>query len=342
MKYHKKILKLIKRALEERFYILKISDVLGYAVGFREKNGKRTDEPVLIIYVKRGRKDKAPNDFPLHQRIPKQIKLKLKDDTIMWIGVDLIEESYKTELCQTSTATSSSTKIFIGDSIGSGMYDETGTIGWIARRRTQNNEPVICTNFHVLFPRKSNYDLTKIAQLYKYKENNKLNIISPGKMDEGIHTNNDVGFIFMAKRTKILDLAIIRLKNPNWIGKVPRIRYLGPIGKARIYREDELDSANPTEVLIRGWRPNNKGKYIKRGNITELWATRKFLFPDGRMVRLLGLIVTDIKVENGDSGALLFDLNRRPMGMLVGRSQDRSYFMHIGNIMNYMGLKDFN
>ena len=63
---------LLRRAIEERKYLLDIRDVLGYGVGYREKEGQRTREPALVIYVRPGRKAKEPQDFPRHQRIPKR------------------------------------------------------------------------------------------------------------------------------------------------------------------------------------------------------------------------------------------------------------------------------
>src|SRR5262245_51438921 len=77
-------LRLLRKALKQRSYILKISDVLGYGVGFREKKGEWTDEPALIVYVRPGRKAKEYKDLPPHQRIPSRIRLQIGKKTV-WL-----------------------------------------------------------------------------------------------------------------------------------------------------------------------------------------------------------------------------------------------------------------
>jgi hypothetical protein len=108
----KRLLRLIRRAIDERSYLLNISDVLGYSVGFREKNGKRTDEPVLVVYVRKGRKGKKPDDFPHHQRIPRKIRLNVDNKTV-WLGIDLIESEVG-KLCGTASDPGVITQILPG------------------------------------------------------------------------------------------------------------------------------------------------------------------------------------------------------------------------------------
>lgn len=330
----KKRLVLIQRALKERSYLLRISDVLGYAVGFREKGGDRTDEPVLVVYVKKGRKENESDDFPRHQRIPRRIKLTVEGGTT-WVGVDLIESEVG-QVLETTPSMDGSKTIISGLSVGNRFSaTNTGTIGWIARLKT-TGQPVICCNFHIFLRfSESAYEKNGIRLIYRHTDTNPEYITSPSRQDGGDINQDMIGNVLAGERTPELDIAIAGIENDKKVNSY--LKLIGPLETVRSLKEDELDPSHPIGVSISG-----RSSGLKHGNILEYPAVYSFVFPDlPNGLMMTDLIVTSIPTQAGDSGALLVDEGRHPMGMLIGRAGRRSFFMHIRNIMNNMNLKEF-
>jgi hypothetical protein len=322
-KQRQRLLRLIVRAFKKRTDILKISGVLGYSVGFREKAGKVTDEPALVVYVRKGRKKKKASDFPRRQRIPQKIRMWAGKKTI-WIRIDLIETG-KGKLHNAGS-------IISGNSVANcESADNTGTIGWIARRRV-NDEPVFCSNFHV-FLRKPAYAGSNLEKEFHHDPNHPERIISPGGMDGGIWPNDAMGSVVHGKRNQLVDAAIAAADKPELVAKF--IKFIGAMAAARRLQAHELDPQNPIAVSLSG-----RTSQLLAGKIREYPASHEFAYPD-RAVMLFDLIAADLPTQGGDSGALLVDASLHPMGMLVGRAGNRAFFMHIGNIMSEMKLKEF-
>ncbi len=322
-KQRQRLLRLIVRAFKSRKDILRISDVLGYSVGFREKAGKLTDEPALVVYVRKGRKKKKAADFPRRQRIPQKIRMRVGKKTF-WIKIDLIETG-RGKLLNAGS-------IISGNSVANcASADNTGTMGWIARRRT-NGEPVFCGNFHV-FLRKPAYAGPDLEKDFRHDPNHPERIISPGGMDAGSCPRDAIGTVVHGKRNQLVDAAIAAADKPELVAKF--IKFIGAMAEARRLQAHELDPQYPIAVSLCG-----RTSQLLEGKIREYPASHEFAYPD-RAVMLFDLIAADLPTQAGDSGALLVDASLHPLGMLVGRAGNRSFFMHIGNIMSEMKLKEF-
>jgi len=324
-------LKLIRRAVEERTYLLNISDVLGYAVGYREKDGKQTDEPALKVYVKKGRKKTDPQDHPRHQRIPRQVRLTVKGETV-WLPVDLIES----EQGQLHQSNGPSADFVSGLSVGNQLSaNNTGTIGWIARS-LDTKQPVICGNFHVFLrisqnsQQASDYRKNGFKLSYPRTTHSSDFVVSPSLQDHGDPNLNLVGPVLDGQRTQTVDIAIASLIPGKTAQPIMKSR--GPLGTARFLKASDL--TNPIQVFIYGRTSKDQA-----GTILEYPAHHEFSYPD-RALMLLDMIATDIQTQRGDSGSLLVDETNRPLGMLIGLAAGRSFFMHIQNIATTMRLTD--
>lgn len=328
----KRLLRLIERAVEERAYLLRISDVMGYAVGFREKDGRATDEPVLSVYVRRGRKDQDPAKLPKHQRIPRRIRLYV-DDAWIWLGVDLVE----TEMGRLRVQSGAMPALISGRSIGNqNVSNNTGTIGWIAERQ-DTGTPVLCSDFHVLLSfGQSVFERNGVDLIYRHDNAHTEFITSPSLQDGGDRNLDFIGQVARGLRSQLVDVAIVDLLGGR--RSAAFIDQLGPMGRHRFIRSTEIrpETNNPIQVSLTG---RSSGR--QEGIITRYPARFLFDYPDRRPsgLLMLDLIEARIQTTGGDSGALLVDENTRPLGMLVGGVGSRSFFMHIRNIIQTMKLR---
>ena len=136
-------------------------------------------------------------------------------------------------------------------------------------------------------------------------------------------------------RNQRVDIAIASvLPDKQLVSYINRLGYMEEI---RNLREEELDPENPIQVFISGQTSRRVS-----GIIREYPAYHTFEYPDRPNLLMLGLIATDIPTQPGDSGALLVDESLHPMGMLIGRAGERSFFMHIENMYQEMQLKEYS
>jgi hypothetical protein len=194
----------IERAAKKRTYLLKISDVLGYAVGYRERAGQRTNEPALVVYVRRGRKRHKKQRFPRHQQIPERIRWRINGKPV-WLPVDLVEVD--------EGRLQSSTPLLSGESIGNRrVNNNTGTIGWVARR-SSDNQPVMCGNYHVFltFPAHS----TTPTLTYPSAGQPQEFVTSPSVQDGGNANTDAVGTVIRGRRDQLVDIAVALPARPD-------------------------------------------------------------------------------------------------------------------------------
>jgi hypothetical protein len=322
--YHRKRqLSRIAAAADQRTYLLKIRDVFGYGTGFRERGGKRTEEPALIVYVRRGRKKRDKHDYPRHQQIPERVRWKVGGETL-WLPVDLIEID-KGKLQSMAPPMG-------GDSVGNqSASHNSGSIGWIARR-AGDGAPVLCGNYHVFlkFPPRPSNDVLKYPQPGQPLDN----VTSPSREDGGNVNTDVVGVVVRGRRDDLVDVAIATLV-PTGRPVSPIVHGLGQIGRARSITTQDLHAR--LEVHLFG-----RTSGLQNGNVVEYPGRVGFEYPDlDSPLVMFDLIVTDIETRDGDSGSLLLDNQNRPLGMLIGTGGNRSFFMHIANIRSAMKLKDF-
>lgn len=302
-------------AYRSRSYLLRNPDVLGYGVGYRFRAGARTDEPALVVYVRQGTKSRDPNEVARHRRIPVRVRLPGRGRNRQ-LPTDLVETEVG-ELCASVTAavTVCNCKATV----------EFGTVGWIARQA--DGAPVFCSCYHVLLPRR--FQPPRKTQLYLPSPAAEELVTCPSP-DFGGDLSLELGRVMRGIRSPTADLAIVEP-----IGAVAlkdTIEAIGSMGKPRV-----LSSFN---------NPPGTGESVQvavghhgpiRGFLAEFPARFVVQYPDFPEYELRNLImaITDPPVRPGDSGALLIDNDRRPLGMLVGREgvTGRSYYMPIAAIM---------
>lgn len=327
-KERQRTLELLERAVEERTYLLRVSDVLGYAVGFRVKDGETTEEPVLTVYVRKGRKAKDPEDHPPHQRIPSRIRLKVGKKWV-WLPVDIVESE---------VGSLSAGPVQAGLSVGNSRKSDSGTIGWIARTDDEASAPVFCSAFHVLlrFPPNGSTLSGTTDKQYQFTFPDFEHVLSPSVEDGGDLAQNNVGHVIAGRRNSIVDVAVV---SPRDAALVEGIALdLGPLGPARFLTASDLHPTDPPQVQIRG----RSTQHVTTGKVVRFPAAHLFGYPDRpNGLLLFELIETDIQTQGGDSGTLLLDTDRRPLGMLVGSAAGQSFFVHIRNVIQTMKLKDF-
>jgi hypothetical protein len=316
--------RLLRRAIEERKYLLDIRDVLGYGVGYREKEGRRTREPALVVYVRPGRKAREPQDFPRHQRIPKRVRLKMRGKTV-WLPVDIVE----TEPGRLQQGGDLRRAVSIGHSA---QLARTGSVGWIART---DQQPVVCTAFHVLLSMADPRLDGQIDKSYRFDLGQLDNVVQPSREDGGDSVEDIVGFVIKGRRNNVVDVGVVQVTNQTWLaataGRIT-VALSGPLGPPRSLAQ-EIDAVEQNLAVRMIGRTSGSA----HGTLLEFPAVHTFEYED-RDVVLFSLLATDIQTSGGDSGALLVDADRRPLGTLVGAAGGRSYFINIQSIIELMNL----
>ncbi len=311
--------RLLNRALKKRKYLMKIADVIGMAVGYRERTGRITDELALIVYVKPGRKEKDKDSYARHQRIPDRVWLDVGGKRV-WLPVDLIE----------SEVGKPQRDIPCGRSVGNvNLNQNTGSVGWVARR-ISNDEPVFCSNYHVLLPLPAHSTQTTLT----FSGSPTQETISPSIFDGGKTNRDEIGEVILGRRDQTVDAAIIR--PAAGVTPLPRVVGIGNYGAARFITPEDL--VDGIEVQMRGRSTTEPA----RGRVVQYPGQFPFEYSDlTNPLLMLDLIVTDIVTQAGDSGSVLLDRDLRPLGILLGLGSDRSYFLHIRNVMSRMKVRDF-
>ncbi|MEK6375571.1 MAG: hypothetical protein AABO58_23075 [Acidobacteriota bacterium] len=316
-------IRLLQRAYRERDYVSRIRDVLGTAIGYRERDNVLTDELALIVYVRRGRKRADKGDYPRHQQIPKRVRLRVNGRTV-WLPVDIIETpGLKLQATLVSSAN-------VGNLSAAKV---NGTVGWIARRK-QDDAPVVCSNYHVLlkFPPKPGQVVLPFPRPGQPPAEFAL---SPSRFKGGSSPQHEIGPVVLGLRDPFVDVAIVLVANS--VNVSPQVPGIGAIGPARSITPADL-AGGPIPVQLRG----SASDQVMRGFATQYPSNLPFPYPDlNDPLQMLDLIATDIATIGGDSGAVLLDESRRPIGILLGGDGIRSWYIHIRHVVRTMKLKDF-
>ena len=316
-------IKLLERAYRERDYVSRISDVIGTAIGYRERDNVVTDELALIVYVRSGRKRARKSDYPKHQQIPERVRLKVKGRTV-WLPVDIIE----------TRGPRLHAALVSGANIGNlGSVRVNGTIGWIARRQ-QDGAAVVCSNYHVLlrFPPKPGSAVLPFPVPGPPPAEFAL---SPSRFRGGSSPQNDIGPVVQGLRDQFVDVAIVLVANS--VSVMSQVPGIGSIGPARSITPADFASG-PIPVQLRG----SASDQVLRGVATQYPVNLPFPYPDlTTPLQMLDLIATDLRTIEGDSGSVLLDDARRPIGILLGGDGVRSWYIHIRHVIRTMNLVDF-
>jgi hypothetical protein len=304
-------------AYRARGYLLRNPDVLGYGVGFRFRRGIRTDEPALVAYVRRGTKSREPSLVARYRRVPRNVVLPGRNGPRR-LAVDLVETDVG-ELCQGVTPAVTVCNCQSPDAFG--------TVGWVAKQT--DGRAVFCSCYHVLLPRQFTPPLA--TQVFFHDPALPQLITCPCPKFGG-NADTQLGRVLRGERSPTADLAIAEVLPGVNLGRtVQGIGSMGPPRKLQSF-SNEPGAGEPVRVAVGHDAPIE-------GRLAEFPATFTVDYPDfpNYTVRNLIAVVTEPIVRPGDSGSLLVDSDRRPLGMLIGRDvlSRRSFYMPIASIMAF-------
>lgn len=318
---HKNDLRALRLAYRTRNYLLRIPDVLGYAVGFRIRDGERTHEPALIVYVREGVKRRDPSKVARHRRIPRHVNVRFRSDTKR-LPVDLVE-SAPAELC---TA-------FIGPGetvCNCAVPQVFGTVGWVGRQ--VDTTPVFVSCFHVLLAR----HLVGGNELLFIHDPAVPETVTTPSVTFGGNAGVQTGLVLRGVRTHSADLAIGQALGGAQLTSL--VSGIGPLGEPRILRTGEVIPGQGEEIQV---AVGHDGPIT--GRLLESPARFTINYPDAPGFQMDNLIATSADVREGDSGSALLDAAGQPLGLLVARDplNRRSYFMPIATVMSTFNLRRF-
>ena len=318
-------------AVPDKSYLLGKVGVLGYGIGFRIRGGRRTDEPALVVYVRKGRKAEDPRRLPRHARIPNRVRIVLEGRS-EWLPVDIVEDEVG-NIAEATSGPPVSPVVIPGHRIFNRDHPENwGTVGWVARDG-QIGETVVCAAYHVLMRPLTGYPAKRIAQEYVHAPSDPERILGTADDPPGSHAY-PMGQVWYARRDRQFDVGTVRLHPAAEAARY--IRYIGSMGPLRYLGIQDLqgEAGEPVRLAAGAPAPST-------GHVYEFPSFFPMRYPDWPGgLNMAGLIATDIPVSPGDSGGLLVDAGRRPIGMLVGSSATRSFFMHLGETAKALGLSD--
>ncbi len=305
----------LRLAYRTRRYLLRNPDVLGFGVGYRFRDGVRTDEPALIVYVRSGVKSRDPGQVARHRRIPMRVHVP-GPGRERWLPVDLVETGVG-ELCLGVSPAVTVCPCDDGTSFG--------TVGWVARQA--DGTPAFCSCYHVLLP--SFFSPAKQTQIFFDDPADPQFVTCPSPSFGG-NLATQLGRVMRGERSPTADLALAEvLPGVALSGTMPGI---GKLGKPRKLKslKNEPGSGEFVQVAVGHDGP-------VEGRLVEFPVTFTVDYPDFSNYTLRNLIMAETEplVRRGDSGALLLDKDRCPLGMLIGRdpSTKRSFYMPMAAIM---------
>lgn len=302
--------------------LLSLPGVLGVAVGFRRRKGQIKNEPVITVFVRYGLKRRALSGVPRHHRIPRRMRVRVKDKTWL-VPLDLVPS-------RPGRLHAGSTPVPPGEIVGNQRTPRNvGTLGWIAKLGGGDGRPVVCGACHVFLRLPGSNFVGDGDKSFVFSADDlELLAIPPSNGGDAVSA-----FVLAGRRGGPLDAAVAILEDGMPSRDIPG---LGPMGRRRhIVPEDVTVSGGPSVSMRTG-----RGRLLD-GKITRYPAHMTFLYRDapGGMV-IEDLIETDLPTVGGDSGGLLVDEDIRPLGMLVGAASGRSYFVHVRNVVEQFGVTD--
>lgn len=311
-------LRALRLAYRARRYLLRIPDVLGYAVGFRIRGGERTDEPALIVYVREGVKRRDPSKVARHRRIPRHVNVGSRSGPKR-LPVDLVE-SAPAELCAA----------FIGPGqtvCNCAAPQVFGTVGWVARQA--DSTPVFVSCFHVMLSRR----MVGGGELLFIHDPAAPEAVTTPSVTFGGNVEMKTGLVMRGVRTHLADLAIGQVQGGAQL--TSNVSAIGPLREPRFLRSDEIVPGQGEEIQV---AVGHDGP--TRGKLLEFPASFPVNYPDAPGFQMDGLIATSADVREGDSGSALLDLSGKPLGVLVAKDpvNRRSYFMPIATVMSTFNL----
>ena len=311
----------------------KYPNVQGVGIGYKVKDGKRTKEVAIIIFVNK----KIPEiDLTSHALIPKSVAISNGE-----IKTDVVESGAFAMLALTSKVR----PIIPGYSIG--HPDITAGTAGLVVKKAQDGKLCILSNNHVL----ANVNNAKIGDP----------IIQPGSYDGGNILNDVVAhldnFIHIELETTKCKFTHAFANVFNFFAKVmnKRSRLV-----ATNIGQNLVDCAiatvdNEADVCLdcykigipEGTREGELGMMVRKSGRTTGYTEGEILATDATVRILMGsefAVFTDQLIagkmcEGGDSGSAIFDTDRNVVGLLFAGGQDTTIINRIQNVFEALKVE---
>lgn len=327
----------------KREHLFSISGVVGVGYGFKEVEGKRTDEEAIVILVK---EKLPPEKIPQDQLLPKFIDDRKTD--VIEVGhiiahginkllkvtnlfdpliIDLFDPEYsemfqkQVIIPETSTESRTSRVRPASPGVSIGHYLVTaGTLGAIVYEK--NGQPLILSNNHVLANSSNGKDRrARIGDL----------ILQPGVYDGGLKSANAIAklykYVALANypAANRMDCALAKPLKNNLVD--PKIMEIG-----------KVEGVRPPSLGMTVQK-SGRSSGITTGEIRALEVSVNVDYGQGRVLRFENQILTTAMSVPGDSGSLVLDMNNSAIGLLFAGSDTTTVMNPIQEILDVLKVK---
>lgn len=294
--------------------LFKLEGVNGVDVGFKYKDGKRTDEVTIRVLV--GRKKKTVSG---KQQIPSEIN-GIRTDVIESVVMPFVASQKLDDATLLVDATKYSTLkggMSMGPERSVGGYVFVGTLGCIVKDNATNN-PMLLSNFHVMC----------VDDGWHVGDN----MCQPGRVDGGVPNTDRVGALARAVLSNHVDGAICSLSGRPYDCSIID---LGDVkGTASAVLNSPVSKRGRTTLLTKGF-------------VDSINATLSIDYGDG-----LGVVTLNNQIgirpdtglnpkfsDHGDSGSVVMDANNKIIGLLFGgNSSGYTYINPISYVLSELNI----
>lgn len=271
------------------------TDIEGVHVGEKKVKGEKIENCYSVVFHVNKKREKP------QKKVPNNIYVKTKNKIRIKVPTDVIEAG-RLKL----------NGIKIGDQT---QNENSSLIGTISFYFSTPKGIYLSSNMHVLAPR-----LINNGQIY-YD-------VRRGDAPQSILLFNEI----ITSTAKLIvaifngiDFAFAKLDNPQIPAVIERlIKEVGPI--RGIFG---LNFSNYKSVKVSFYGTSSG---LKKCTIADLGIVKNTRFQN---VFLTNLIMLNKCTLDGDSGAPLFDQNKRLTGVIIGTDRDGSYALHINDVINF-------
>ena len=289
-------------------YLMAFPNVQGVGVGFKSINGKETNIPSIHVLV-----DKKINISNLTQRYSIPSKY-------MKFHTDIIE----TGIHRIHGLNDRIRPLQGGYSVSAANSNVAGSLGCIVTKgNVLKKEYFILNSNHI------------IAGENQFKIG--TDIVQPSHIHGGVAPTDSIARLFkfipikfktaISTPSNYMDCAIARLNDKSLASKM-----LNSIGKIK-------GVADP--ILKSTIRKIGAGTGLTQGTIATFGVTLDVKYEDNKSARFLNQFRTNLKTDDGDSGAVIVDKNNKIVGLLLGGGDDSSVFTAIKPILNALEVSIF-
>ncbi|RJQ27504.1 MAG: hypothetical protein C4589_08305 [Peptococcaceae bacterium] len=319
--------------------ILRLDNVVGVGVGYKQVGTTTTDQPALVVYVKK--KHPVKNLVRSHV-VPKQLDGLATDVVEIGTVRMLVSRTEKERPCQP------------GVSIG--HYQSTaGTLGAIVKDKA-TGEMMILSNNHVLANATTDRDTRakvgdpilqpgpydggtlaeRIGALEKFVPLQKSEVPAECPVAAGVARGTNLFLqlfrpdykFHMVKQLAAENVVDCALARPDSSGLVqPAVLEIGEVtGVAEV---------KPGQKVQKSGRTSG----VTKGMVKTVGTTLEVEMKDNETIMFSDQVVADMVSQPGDSGSLVLDEERRAVGLLFAGSDKITVFNRIQNVVEKLDIE---